>query len=100
MSENEKIYDPENNYKDTYRNLIPANTSFEDWIKFGMDMGWCGPPVCSTHDGIPFSEQEEESWDQGDDPCVHVIRMYEDEEQKLSVEKTHSPTNWRNHYKS
>lgn len=94
----ESFYDPEKNYLGTGRNQIPSGTSFDEWMEYGMSQGWCGPPVCSTHDGIPYSELEEDMWSEGEDICVHIIRLYEDEEQKTGVEKAHSPTNWRNHY--
>lgn len=67
---------------------------FEDWLQIGYDNGWCGPPVCSTHDGIPTSSEEDtelEEWD----PCIHIIRLYEDYEQKTAVEAAHSPSQWR-----
>lgn len=72
--------------------------SFDEWIAFGISMGWCGPPVCHTHDGVPTSVEEEEMWDEGTDPCIHIVRLYEDKEQKASVEENHSPSKWRNHY--
>lgn len=76
----------------------PTKMTFEDWIKYGISMGWCGPPVCSTHDGVPTSASEDEEWENGSDPCIHVIRMYEDAEQKKGVEENHSPSQWRDHY--
>ena len=72
--------------------------TFDEWIKIGLESNWCGPPVCSTHDGIPMSSKEESMWEEGSDPCVHVIRLYEDDETKTDVEETHSPSKWRNHY--
>lgn len=98
MSDNQSPYDDEKNYVGSGRSSIPNSTSFDEWIVFGMNKGWCGPPVCSTHDGVPMSEEEEAQWEEGTDPCSHVIRLYDDEEQKASVEKSHSPTNWRNNY--
>lgn len=79
---------------------IPTDTSFDEWMEFGMRKGWCGPPVCSTHDGVPMSEEEEAEWSEGHDPCAHIVRMYQDDEHKAAVEKAHPPTNWRNHYTS
>jgi len=71
---------------------------FEDWIRRGVEEGWCGPPVCSTHDGVPTSENEDfELWN-GWDTCVHVIRLYEDRKMKAAVESNHSPSLWRNRY--
>lgn len=65
---------------------------FIEWVKFGMSNGWCGPPVCWSHDGAPISESEYEDFD---DPCVHVIRLYEDEAKKMEVEASHTPSIWR-----
>ena len=72
--------------------------SFEEWMKIGLAKSWCGPPVCYTHDGLPMSEEEEAEFEEGD-PCIHVIRMYESEEHRHSIEEVHSPSQWRNHYK-
>ncbi len=70
--------------------------SFDDWLEYGMDQGWCGPAVCETHDGLPLSSSEEEEFfEQGLDPCIHVIRLYEDFETKFAVEENHAPSQWR-----
>lgn len=71
-----------------------AAEQFDAWLKFGIDMGWSGPAVCSTHDGIPTSEAEDEEFEDGD-PCVHIIRLYESLEVRDAVEANHSPSNWR-----
>lgn len=68
---------------------------FDEWLKTGMDEGWCGPPVCSTHDGIPATEAEYLEFDEGNDPCIHIIRPYEDADVKAAVEENHSPSVWR-----
>jgi hypothetical protein len=68
--------------------------TFDEWLKIGMDKGWCGPSVCVTHDGVPMTEQEEESL-YDDEPCIHAIRLYEDDDVRLKVEENHSPTQWR-----
>jgi hypothetical protein len=69
--------------------------NFDHWLKYGIEQGFCGPPVCSTHDGIPTSEEEDEAWEEYDDPCVHVIRPYGSSEHKSAVEENHSPSTWR-----
>lgn len=69
--------------------------SFEDWVAEGMSNGWVGPPVCSTHDGVPYSGEEEMMLMEGEEPCVHVMRCYEDDGVKAGVEEAHSPTGWR-----
>ena len=72
--------------------------TFEEWVSYGIEKGWCGPPVCYTHDGLPMSEQEDTEFGEGQDPCIHVVRMYEDIETKQSIEENHSPSKWRNSY--
>ena len=67
---------------------------FNEWLKIGMENSWCGPAVCETHDGLPMSEEEnEEFWES--DPCIHIIRLYNDENHRLAVEDAHSPSVWR-----
>jgi len=72
--------------------------TFDEWISYGIGKGWCGPPVCYTHDGLPMSEQEYAEFDEGQDPCTHVVRMYEDIDMKKNIEENHSPSQWRNSY--
>jgi len=72
--------------------------TFDEWISYGIEKGWCGPPVCYTHDGLPMSEQEYAEFDEGQDPCTHVVRMYEDIDMKKEIEDNHSPSQWRNSY--
>lgn len=55
--------------------MIPS--AFDLWVKFGHRQGWAQYPTCSSHDGVPMSLQEELDWDQGNDPCLHVIRLCE-----------------------
>ena len=72
--------------------------TFEEWIKIGINEGWCGVPVCETHDGLPMSKAEEdEVWD-GNDMCIHVIRLYESREQADAVNADFIPYKWRDHY--
>lgn len=72
--------------------------SFDEWVKNGLDMGFIGPPVCSTHDGLPMSEDEENEFNEGFDPCINVVRLYWDSGHKKQVEENHTPSQWRNHY--
>lgn len=64
---------------------------YQTWHKHGYDMGWCGPQVCLTHDGAPMTNKESEE----DEPCIHIIRLYEDHEIKKAVEEDHAPSKWR-----
>lgn len=84
----------------THDPRLSSTIEFTDWLRIGIENGWCGPPVCYTHDGIPTTEEEDTQWVDGDDPCMHIIRMYEAPEHKAAVEENHSPSRWRNHYTS
>lgn len=71
--------------------------TFDEWMTYGIKEGWCGPPVCYTHDGLPMTDEEYESGDL-DAFCIHVVRMYDGKEMKERVEDNHSPSQWRNIY--
>jgi hypothetical protein len=71
---------------------------FDEWARYGVEQGWCGPLVCAIHDGVPTSAGEDEAFDDGDDPCISVIRLYANEYEKTGVESNHSPSQWRKHY--
>lgn len=47
-----------------------------EWIQLGVDKGWCSKPTCATHDGVPNTDEEDEEWDAGHDPCQHVLRLW------------------------
>lgn len=94
----DNFYDNEKNYIGAGRSPIPGNVSFDEWIAYGMTKGWCGPPVCETHDGTPTSDAEIAEFEEGHDPCIHIVRLYEDAEAKKAIEESHSPSQWRNHY--
>ena len=68
--------------------------TFDEWLQEGISLGFCGPAVCSTHDGVPTSADEDEEFETGD-PCIHVLRLYEDETVKQAVEENHAPSVWR-----
>ena len=68
--------------------------NYDEWRAIGLRNGWAGPAVCSTHDGIPMSADEEDEFEDGD-PCIHVMRMYDSPEHKLAVEVNHAPSQWR-----
>jgi hypothetical protein len=75
--------------------LLTMEFDFEEWLKIGIEKGWCGPAVCETHDGLPLDELELEGFDEGGDPCIHILRLYEDPEHKARIEDNHSPSVWR-----
>jgi len=70
-------------------------STFETWLKYGIEQKWVGVPVCSSHDGIPTSEEEDLLWEEGSDPCIHVMRLYESEEVAEAVDQNFTPYRWR-----
>lgn len=64
---------------------------FEGWLRVGYEEGWIGPPVCITHDGLPTTPTE----DDDDEPCIHVVRLYTDPDERTAVEANHPPSRWR-----
>ena len=52
---------------------------FKYWVRFGIWMKWVSPIVCNTHVGTYEYESEENraEWDEGLDPCVHVMLVLE-----------------------
>lgn len=59
---------------------------FETWLAIGREHGYCSMPACNTHDGVPQTPAELAEWDDGGDPCVPVIRLYESPEQMAEAE--------------
>ena len=51
-----------------------------EWIQYGVERKYCSSPVCSTHDGLPMTDEENVQWDDGGDPCVHALRLDEQEQ--------------------
>jgi hypothetical protein len=69
--------------------------TFDEWLQEGLDLKFCGPAICHSHDGLPLTIEEEQDFDDGGDPCIHILRLYEDKEIKVAVEENHSPSVWR-----
>jgi hypothetical protein len=69
--------------------------TFDEWLQYGLSQGWNGPAVCVIHDGTPTTAEEDWGFDQGADPCIHMIRLYEDEATKLAVQDNHPASVWR-----
>lgn len=71
------------------------NADFTEWLKQGIDNGWCGPSVCLTHDGLPTTSTEDDEFEEHD-PCVYILRLYGNEATRKAVEANHAPSRWRN----
>jgi hypothetical protein len=50
--------------------------AFMAWMKEGVDNKWVALPVCSTHDMVPLTPDEEAEWEMGYDPCIVTMRLW------------------------
>lgn len=73
----------------------PLAMDFDEWLQYGLENSFCGPPVCITHDGFPTVPEEDQEFEEGSDPCIHMIRPYRDLAERFMVEDNHSPSVWR-----
>ena len=69
--------------------------NINEWLEYGYKQGFCGPAVCYSHDGLPSTEEEDTQWAEGEDPCMHIVRLYDELTSKEEVEANHSPSVWR-----
>ena len=53
--------------------------TFGQWIQVGVQRKWCSEIACQTHDGAPLNFLEEAAFEDGDDPCVPIVRIWGDE---------------------
>lgn len=73
--------------------------NFTEWLAYGVAHDWVGPIVCETHDGLPTSAEEEELfWES--DPCIEILRVYNNTEHRMAVEAHHAPSDWRKQVKN
>ena len=74
--------------------IMSTTLTYNQWIAIGIEQGWCGPAVCYTHDGLPTTADEDDEFQEAD-PCIYIVRLYEDHETRLAIENNHSASNWR-----
>ena len=53
-------------------------SAFVDFLEVAHRKGFISDVFCVMHDGIPFSEDEDEEMIEGFDPCVHVVRIHDE----------------------
>ena len=90
--------DGEEMYQITEKGLayyMSNQMDFDTWARVGYEAGWCSPPVCYSHDGVPMTATEIEELDTGEEPCLHVIRLYESMDQKKGCEAQNPAAVWR-----
>lgn len=50
--------------------------NLNEWLSYGIEKGWITEPFCNTHDGDPYmTDEEEQEWEEGGDPCCHVVKF-------------------------
>jgi hypothetical protein len=57
--------------------LRPRALNFIDWFKEGVDRGYCSPAFCDMHDQAPMTSEESKDFDEGTEPCIPAVRLYE-----------------------
>jgi len=57
---------------------LKAKMDYFDWRDIGINNGWISEPFCDTHDAKFLTDEEEQAWENGEDPCMMVFRIYED----------------------
>lgn len=51
---------------------------FIRWFNKGIRNKWITATYCETHEGPPFTEEEMEMWENGEDPCCFSVRIIPD----------------------
>lgn len=76
-----------------------SNPDFGDdyiaWLRHGLIKRWISPPACYSHDGVGMLPEEEIQFEDGGDPCIWLIRVYEDQDMAKELEGYHAPYSWR-----
>lgn len=49
----------------------------EKWLQVGIDNGYISEISCYTHDGPNMTDEEATKWDNGEDPCMFIVRVWE-----------------------
>ena len=67
---------------DSHKLLIEAEyknrMNFFEWRDLGLANKWISEPFCDTHDTGYMTDEEEKAWENGEDPCMVVFRVWED----------------------
>ena len=48
-----------------------------EWFEYGASKGWVSPPSCYHHDMLPTTEEEDAAMEEGDDPCINILRLWD-----------------------
>jgi hypothetical protein len=47
-----------------------------EWLRYGIDAGFCTQPTCAHHDGTPMTDEEIAAFEDGDDSCIYIVRLW------------------------
>ena len=64
--------------KTTIISEYKAIIDFFDWRDLGIANKWISEPFCDTHDSGYMTDEEQIAWENGEDPCMMVFRIWED----------------------
>jgi len=60
--------------------------TFDEWLDIGINLLYCSPRVCETHEGLPVADEEIELYEDGEtDLCAYVVRLGSPEEWKINA---------------
>lgn len=76
--ENSINYMESDRNKQLYAADAKANMDYFEWRDLGISKGWISEPFCDTHDAGFMTEEEEKEWEEGNDPCMLVFRIWEE----------------------
>jgi hypothetical protein len=51
--------------------------NISEWLEYGIEKGFCSTTACATHDGVEGTDEENAEWEDGGDPCQHIVRLWE-----------------------
>lgn len=67
---------------------VVTGTAAYAWVRYGVDLGFTASAVCTSHEGVPTSEKEDDRLDvNGEYDCYHVVRLFEDDETRVLAEE-------------
>lgn len=55
---------------------MPDYINFDEWLEYGISMGWCSDRYCSTHDITSMVAVEDDCFEDGGDPCIPAVRVW------------------------
>jgi hypothetical protein len=50
-----------------------------EWLKYGIDNGYCTEQQCLTHT-LELTEQEQQQYENDEDSCIFIIRLKDTEQ--------------------